>query len=83
VSGLECYYPTHDEATVARMLELADANDLVPTGGSDFHGATKPDVKLGQADGGRPVPYTVLVTLKERWDKEHDARERGTTGPAF
>jgi hypothetical protein len=82
VSGLECYYPAHDEAMVARALELADANELVPTGGSDFHGATKPDVKLGQADGGHPVPYAVLVALKERWAAEHDARERGVAGPA-
>ena len=51
VSGLECYYPAHDEAMVARALALADTNDMVPTGGSDFHGATKPDVRLGVADG--------------------------------
>lgn len=81
VSGLECYYPTHDDAMVARALALADLNDLVPTGGSDFHGETKPDIRLGQADGRRPVPYSVLAGLKQRWEAEHLARERGEPAP--
>jgi 3',5'-nucleoside bisphosphate phosphatase len=67
VCGLECYYPRHDDAMVERALELARANDLVPTGGSDFHGAAKPHVKLGQADGGRPVPYDLLDGLRRCW----------------
>ena len=57
----------HDEQTVARCLVLAATNGLVPTGGSDFHGETKPDVRLGQANGGRPVPDAVLAGLKARW----------------
>jgi hypothetical protein len=71
--GIECYHSSHDAATVARALALAKANGLVATGGSDFHGAAKPGVRLGQAAGGRPVPYSVLADLKRRWAAEHAA----------
>ena len=77
VSGLECYYPSHDEAMVRRCLALAETYDLVPTGGSDFHGQTKPDVVLGRADGDRPVPDSVLDELSARWAREQAAREAG------
>ncbi len=63
--GLECYYPTHDAATVARCLALAERYGLVATGGSDFHGDVKPN-RLGVADGDHPIPDCILVELKER-----------------
>ena len=81
VDGLECFYPEHDERMVARCLVLAATNDLVPTGGSDFHGQTKPDVRLGQANGGRPVPDAVLAGLKARWAVRHAARIDGEPEP--
>ncbi len=81
VDGLECFYPEHDEQMVARCLVLAATNDLVPTGGSDFHGETKPGVRLGQASGGRPVPDAVLAGLKARWAQRHAARAAGTPQP--
>jgi len=82
VGGLECFYPRHDEQTVARCLALAAVNGLVPTGGSDFHGQTKPDVRLGLANGGRPVPDAILTGLKARWAQEHAARGAGAPEPA-
>ena len=81
VGGLECFYPEHDARTVARCLGLAALNGLVPTGGSDFHGETKPDVHLGRANDGRPVPDAVLAGLKARWAQEHAARETGAPEP--
>ena len=77
VSGLECFYPAHDLRMVARCLRLAAVNGLVPTGGSDFHGETKPDVRLGAANGGRSVPDAVLAGLKKRWAQEQAARRAG------
>ena len=50
----------------------------LPTGGSDFHGAAKPEVHLGRADGGRPVPYTVLDGLRQRWAMERAAPRRAS-----
>lgn len=82
IGGLECFYPEHSEQTVARCLKLAALNGLVPTGGSDFHGQTKPDVRLGQANDGRPVPDAVLAGLKARWLQEHEARAAGAAEPS-
>jgi hypothetical protein len=43
----------------------ADA-DLVPSGGSDFHGATKPSVQLGHVIGAEPAPWRILAGLEHR-----------------
>lgn len=66
VVGLECHYPLHDDATVARCRALCERFGLTPTGGSDFHGAMKPDIHIGRADGGRPVPDVLLEGLRRR-----------------
>ena len=44
----------------------ATATASSPTGGSDFHGDVKPDVRLGHADGGRPVADELLESLRRR-----------------
>ena len=45
--GLEVYHSEHSPNLQAHYLRLADELKLLPTGGSDFHGAVKPGVKLG------------------------------------
>jgi predicted metal-dependent phosphoesterase TrpH len=64
LAGIECYYPLHDEETVRRCLGLAEKYALVPTGGSDYHGTVKPDITLGLASGGLPVPDRILTDLR-------------------
>ena len=64
MAGLECYYPLHDEATVARCLGLAEKYALVPTGGSDFHGSVKPSAHLGIGSAGLPLPDELLADLE-------------------
>jgi 3',5'-nucleoside bisphosphate phosphatase len=61
--GLECLYPLHDEQMVAFCLGLAERYALAPTGGSDFHGSVKPDIHLGVAAAGEPVPDGLLADL--------------------
>jgi 3',5'-nucleoside bisphosphate phosphatase len=36
--GIECYYAEHSAGQLATYLEWCRRHDLVPTGGSDFHG---------------------------------------------
>ncbi len=64
LAGIECYYPLHDDETVAACLELARTYGLVATGGSDFHGSVKPAAVLGVGSGGGPVPDAVLADLR-------------------
>lgn len=41
VDGLEAWHPDHDSADSARLLEVAEKNGLLVTGGSDCHGGRK------------------------------------------
>jgi predicted metal-dependent phosphoesterase TrpH len=66
IAGLECYHPSHDEATIAACLALAAQHDLVVTGGSDFHGTIKPDVHLGVGPGGMAFADEMLDALTAR-----------------
>lgn len=38
LDGLEVWHPSADESTVAALQQFAKQNDLLMTGGSDFHG---------------------------------------------
>lgn len=64
LGGLECYYSQHTPEQEGMFLELARKLDLVPTGGSDFHGASKPHVHLGVVRNNGPVDYRALDELK-------------------
>lgn len=66
VVGFECFYSSYTDETMATCLELAADFGFVATGGSDFHGQTKPDVRLGGGTRGRPIPDSVLAELKAR-----------------
>jgi predicted metal-dependent phosphoesterase TrpH len=62
LNAIEVYHSDHDEKHVAQFLGLAQKYDLLVTGGSDFHGAVKPDVQLG--NGCERMPREVLDRLK-------------------
>jgi len=65
LNALEAYHSDHDAADVRRYLELAARYGLLVTGGSDFHGAVKPGVRLGTGcDGNLRVPRDVFERLK-------------------
>ncbi len=62
LGGIEVYYFDHSPETAARFLELARRYDLVPTGGSDYHGFEVRAVALGSV----PVPEETVGRLRER-----------------
>ena len=64
--GMECYYSTYDAATTQLALQMAKENDLLPSGGSDFHGAGKPDISLGVGRGNLRIPYAWYEALREK-----------------
>ncbi len=64
--GMECYYPTYDEATTKSALEIADRFGLLPSGGSDFHGARKPGIELAVGKGNLEIPYEWYLAFKEK-----------------
>jgi len=63
--ALEAFHSDHPPTQVAYFLDLAQRLDLAVTGGSDFHGAVKPDVRLGTGcDGNLKVPADLLHQLR-------------------
>jgi hypothetical protein len=47
-------------------LALAEKLNLLPTGGSDYHGDNKDEITLGHGSGDLAVPYDLLIGLKNR-----------------
>lgn len=66
IEGLEVYYPHQTPKQMKCYRSLAGNFKLVITGGSDFHGAPMPDIRIGRGFGSLNVPDTVLEDLDER-----------------
>lgn len=59
--GLECYYGDYDEDRRVRWLKLAERHQLIPTGGTDFHGGSAPHRRpLGSVS----VPQSSVEALR-------------------
>lgn len=66
LGALEVYYPEHSPERQTLYRSLAEELGLVGTGGSDFHGVIKPEIKLGQVGPGQTIGYEVVAELKAR-----------------
>jgi hypothetical protein len=64
LTAIEAYHSDHSPEHTALYLELAQRYGLQVTGGSDFHGAVKPDVSLGTGCAGNlKIPDDLLTRL--------------------
>lgn len=66
LDGFEVYYPGMPAEYVSGLTALARERSLAVSGGSDYHGANKPDVRLGVGDGRLHIPLEVLDNLRAR-----------------
>jgi 3',5'-nucleoside bisphosphate phosphatase len=66
LEGIEVYYPKHTAEQTKMFLDLASEFDLAITGGTDFHGAGRPEAQLGVIPGRDPLPYAILVAMRAR-----------------
>jgi len=57
LQGIEAYHPDHTTQETRMYLNLARQHGLLVSGGSDFHGRTKPEVRLGHP----PVPLSLVT----------------------
>ena len=65
LKGIEAYYSENTLYDTGNLLRLAIKHDLIPTGGSDFHGDLKPHIKLAKGRGNLHVPFESLEEIKE------------------
>jgi predicted metal-dependent phosphoesterase TrpH len=65
LNAIEAYHSDHSPAQTELYLNLAAQNGLLVTGGSDFHGAVKPEIRLGTGRGGNlRVPKDLVDRLR-------------------
>ncbi len=65
-TGIEAHYGRYTPDRRRALARMATRNGLVATGGSDYHGAFKPDLSVGTAQGDLCVPEAVLEALAAR-----------------
>lgn len=63
--GMECYHSDHDAKQINLALKFTQSFDILPSGGSDFHGVRKPGIYLGKGRNNIEVPYQWALNLKE------------------
>ena len=73
LSAIEAYHSDHGAEETEYYEGLAKQYGMLVTGGSDFHGAMKPEVRLGTGyNGNLHVPEDVLVGMREYWGVERE-----------
>jgi 3',5'-nucleoside bisphosphate phosphatase len=67
VDGVEVWHSQHDAELRRSLAGLVERRGLLATGGSDYHGRHKPDVRVGSGvDGNVAVPGELLDALRDR-----------------
>jgi predicted metal-dependent phosphoesterase TrpH len=64
IDALEAIYSTYTMGEEIQMRKLAKENHLIISGGSDYHGANKPNLEIGIGRGRLAVPYDVLSAIQ-------------------
>jgi predicted metal-dependent phosphoesterase TrpH len=65
MNAIEAYHSDHTPRDTAEYLGLAQRHGLLVTGGSDFHGAVKPNVSLGSGcRGNLNIPSDLVDRLR-------------------
>lgn len=66
LQGMETRYPLYTPEQTALAASLAKEYGLLQSGGSDFHGANKPDIRLGSGRGELEVPMEFLREIRSK-----------------
>jgi len=66
IDGVECYYSEYPPEMQIALASWAERLGLVPSGGSDYHGAYKPGLVVGTGRGDLVVPDETVARLEER-----------------
>lgn len=69
LEGIEAYYAEHKPEMQDLYLKMAAEYNLLVTGGTDFHGALTPMLKIGCGFGSLHVPDSLLDPLLARIDQ--------------
>lgn len=65
LDALEVFYSTYDEETTKVACAMADEFGLQYSGGSDYHGNNKPDIRMAVGKGKLTVPTALYHQLRD------------------
>lgn len=66
---MELYYPSFTKEDTKRCQKYVKELGFITSGGSDFHGANRPHIKLGVEEGDFEVPDELLDNLLQSISK--------------
>ncbi len=69
LDGIEAYYSYHSEEFTKTLIEYARKNGMAISGGTDFHGDAKPDIKPAVGAGNLIIPTEVVEQLDAYYRK--------------
>lgn len=64
LSGIEIYSPYTSDENIPLYIRIAEKQDLFVTGGSDFHGESKPNHFLGYYRKDKPIPESCAIAVR-------------------
>ena len=70
LEGIEVYCSVHLPADIRRYERMAQKYNLIMTGGTDFHGKMKPDIRMGYGFGYTKVDDSVYDKLRAKLDSK-------------
>lgn len=66
LNGVEKYYPSYKKENNEFLQYLINKYQLIPSGGTDFHGENRPDISIGKGNGDMIIPYTIYENILKR-----------------
>ncbi len=72
MDGVECIYSTYSPEQTEYVTSLAKKYNLVKSGGSDFHGETKPGLDLAVGFDNLHIPYEIYDNMLKYRNNFHD-----------
>lgn len=65
LKGIEAYHSSNNAYESDKLRSMALNLGLCTSGGSDFHGAVKPNIQMGKGRGGMRIPMHLLDEIKK------------------
>ncbi len=66
LDAIECIHPSQNTEFTKMLMDIAERNNLFPTGGSDFHGPNENEVDLGFGGDNMVIPESFLCNLRHK-----------------
>lgn len=82
LAGIEAYSSCQDEQEARQFRAAGEARNIFVTGGSDFHGANKPEVKLGEMGDWAQLKYELVEKMRAAAGPSPQVRRRPGGGEA-